>query len=352
MIFRQWYSRFRRVRVLLVLGFVLLITVFVFAEDWLAPRLAPTCDERPAYHEDVPLEVRARLDTLFDNGLLYCAEPGEAFEGLDGPIYWGSDGMQSDLFFQAEDMRGVGLRSYGFASGALGEGYVVNPPGDGPPAGYGMIRIGSPSRANQAEGEDPTYYYRVSGAPADTDSRVYVVAQGSRSETGGGVGEGDVWQDIDRIWNLLRGEQEDLTGVQFSEVNIPIRPALWLDLVRRQADESLVDTEGQPLTNRLSEAGFDEPAVWQTVSGLFGNTVWLAGVDAELVPAMRLEADGQTFEPHTTQVWDSGEHGVPLAMFAFDPLPLGSELEASFWADEDDRDAAEPDARWPLSFPE
>lgn len=352
MIFRQWYTRLRRVRVLFIVAVVVLGGVFVLFEEPISRRLAPTCDAPPTYHDDVPLEVRSRIDTLFDNGLLYCGDPQTSFRGLEGPIYWGSDGMQSHLFFQAEDMRGVGLRAYGFASGAFGEGFMVSPPGDGPPAGYGMHDATTPSRTNQAGVDDPSFYYRVGGAPADTDNRVHIVAQGRSAEPEtGGIGQGSVWSDIDRVLALFGEEDTRVTGTSYAELDIPIRPALWEDLVQRQAQESLTDVEGRPLTNRLPEAGFDEPAVWQTVTGLFGNTVWVAGVDLEREPALRLALEGRTFEPHTTQLWDSGEIGVPLAMFAFDPLPVSRELEALYWADED-RVEGEPDAAWSISFPE
>ena len=73
-----------------------------------------------------------------------------------------------------------------------------------------------------------------------------------------------IWRDIDRLTNLFREEQVVTRGVVRSEVNIPIRTELWEDLVRRRADETLTDMDGRPLVNRLSEAGFEEPGVWQT----------------------------------------------------------------------------------------
>jgi len=346
MIFTQWYRRFRRARALIILGLLILGALASVFADPLGRVLAPTCAEPPTYHADVPDDVRGVLDSLFDNDLLYCAEPSEPFAGLDGPIYWGSDGLSSWVFFQADNLRGVGLTRYAF-----GEDFAVTPPGDSPPASYNPTA--ARSRANQATAENPTYFFRRDGAPSSGDARVALRVRGPQAPTAGRPGARSVWRDLDRLIGWLRGDAL-AKGTVPSEVLIARQPEALVQRVERRVAPGLADEAGELDKAKLAEVALGEPVLMQAVTGMFGNSVWVAGVVTDTVPALELvpPGGGEPVAPFDRSLWRGGEGQAPLALFAFDPLTTNAPHTARFWLDGlAAGSGAAPDAAWPVEFP-
>lgn len=345
MTFLEWLQRYRRARALIVLA---LVTIGALATIFAAPlgrMLAPTCPERPAYHADVPPAVRAVLDTLFDNDLLYCGAPSEPFAGLEGPVYWGSDGLSSWVFFQAESLRGVGLTGY-----AYGQDFAVSAPGDAPPAGY--VPLVPRGRGNQAEGAEPTYFVRRDGPPTAGDARVVVELRGPEPAAAGVPGGRSVWRDLDRFLAAIRGDAL-AAGTVASEVQIARRATQLVDRIERRVVPELAADDGAPDAALLAGVAPGRPVPWQTLTGLMGSSVWVAGVVTSTLPALRLAPPGGGAEiaPFETSLW-RGEAGAPaLALFAFDPVATGTPLDARFWADGRAAGAAPPDAAWTIEFP-
>lgn len=344
MIFSEWLRRFRRTRALFFVGIVVIGTLASVFSTQLGGVLAPTCDDPPAYHADVPASVRGVLDSLYDNGLLYCAKPSEAFAGLQGPVYWGSDGLSSWLFFQADDLAGVGVTRY-----AYGDDFAVTPPGDAPPTTYNPMA--PRSRQNQAPSESPSYFFRRDGAPGPSDARVVVRVRGPLAPEPLRPGGRSVWRDLDRLIGAVRGNSLASKTVP-SEVLIARRPELLVSRVERHVAPALAGDEGQLDMARLAEVAPREPVLWQTVTGMFGNSVWVAGVMTDTLPTLMLvPADGAPLEPFDRSLWVGGTSGIPLALFAFEPLTTNVDYTARFWSDgRTVKDGAPPDAEWPVQF--
>lgn len=354
----QLFRRLRRLRLYFILAAGVLGMLFAVFGSSIFGLFVRRCDAPPAYGPDVPPTVRAEVDTLHANGLLFCPEPAEWIAGLDEPIYWGSDGMRSVLFFQMEDLSGVGVNEYLF-----GENFLVLPLGDSPPVGYGLLGSGVPVYRNEApehgpeDGGRPTYFFRRDGAPQGNDLQVTISVRGSRRPAEGLLGTGDPFDDLERIWDRIRGVQRETTtaGSASSRVVFPILASDWETLVRREVTPELATEEGEPSIERLSEAELAEPIVFQTVGGLLGSSLWIAGVDVETSPTPALElvaADGTTIAPLRSSVWSSGRApNAPLALFAFDPLPTGIEFQAHYWHAASAAGSSPPDLVWPVTFP-
>lgn len=329
--------------------------------DW----LNPTCPERPAYDAGVDPAITAKLNYLFDNGLLYCQAPTTPFRGLRGPIYWGSDGMSAVLFFQGDDLTGVGVSTY-----LYNDTFVVGPAGESPPEGYGELRVGRTALRNQAPGERPTYFYRRDGAPLRSDAIANIEIVGPAiPRTPAPVGGRDVWRDFGRIWSLVRRTSKTAgdSGTAHATVAISFATDRWQGLVRRIPADGFAGDGGAPDLVRLRDARLAgalpaEPFVFQTASGAFGHSLWVAGVVTATHPALALVRPGtvggvkddRTVEALGVSLWQSSAMLVPLAIAAFDPLPFpaGVPVEVRFWADDARRAAqAPPDHTWTVTFP-
>lgn len=366
MIFAQYWQRFRRAWLAVVAVLAMLAVAVSLLDVGALEVFNPTCEARPDYAPGVDPTVQAQLNTLFDNGLLYCGQPSIPFRGLRGPIYWGSDGMSSVLFFQADSMAGVGVITY-----LYNNQYRVGPPGESPPLSYGEVRVGRPALVNQAPGESPAYFFRRDGAPLAADAIVNIEVDGpALPRTPAPVGGRSVWRDVDRVLALLRRTSTTNldAGSARSTVALSFLTERWRDLVRRVPSDGFADDDGTPSLTRLRDARLDgtlpaEPFVFQRATGLFGHSLWVANVVTTTRPALVLappRADAAAagarapIEPISSSVWRSDAMLVPLAVFAFDPLPVpaGAPLEARFWAD-GQRAAAggPPDQTWTVTFP-
>lgn len=356
MYLQQLFRRIRRLRLYFILFAGALGMVFaVFGTDILGV-FVRHCDAPPSYQADVPPTVRAEIDTLFANDLLFCPEPSNPIEGLNGPIYWGSDGMRSVLFFQADDLTGVGVTEY-----IYGENFLVLPMGDSPPIGYRLLGSGQPIYRNEApqqeDGPRPTYFYRRDGAPQAVDLQVAITVRGDRPPREGVVGARDPFEDIERIWDRIRGVQRETTtgGSTSSRVGFPILASDWAPLIRREVTPELATAEGEPSIERLSAAELAEPVVYQRLGGLLGSSLWVAGVVTETnrSPAVVLVGPGdETIEPLKSSVWTSGRApNTPLALFAFDPLPTDTAFQARYWHTASEAGIGPPDLTWSITFP-
>lgn len=364
MIFAQYWQRFRRAWLAIVAVLAMLAIAVSLLDVGALEVFNPTCEERPVFDAGVDPTVQARLNTLFDNGLLYCGQPSIPFRGLRGPIYWGSDGMSALLFFQTDSLAGVGVSTY-----LYNNQYRVGPPGESPPLSYGEVRVGRPALVNQAPGDAPTYFFRRDGAPLPADAVVNIEVDGpAQPRTPAPVGGRSVWRDVDRVIAFLRRTSTtnlDADAAR-STVALSFLTERWRDLVRRTPADGFADDDGTPSLTRLRDARLDgslpgEPFVFQRASGIFGHSLWVANVVTTTRPALVLVTPPPTagrpvapIEPISTSVWRSDAMLVPLAIFAFDPLPVpaGTPLEARFWAD-DARSAAgaPPDRTWQVTFP-
>ncbi len=372
----QYWQRFRRVWLGIFALLAMLGVGISLLNQGAFEVFNPTCDARPSYDPGVDPTVQAKLNYLYDNGLLYCAEPKVPFRGLRGPIYWGSDGMSALLFFQADSLAGVGIVTY-----LYNNTYRVGPPGDSPPYSYGELRAGRPALVNQAPDDATTYFYRRDGAPLDSDAVVNISIDGpAQPRTSAPVGGRSVWRDVDRIIATLRGTSPTTlnTGTARATVALTFLSERWRSGVRRAGAEPFIDEDGTPDLLRLRDAQLEgtlpaEPFVFQRSSGAFGQSLWAANVVTATVPALVLvpldapsgAADtpsgaagagnaAGTVRPISTSVWQSAAMLVPLAVFAFDPLPVpaGTPLEARYWADGTRLgDGTPPDHVWSVTFP-
>lgn|GEM_PF-2277031 len=372
----QYWQRFRRIWLGIFALLAMLGVGISLLNQGTFEVFNPTCDARPNYDPGVDPTVQAKLNYLYDNGLLYCAEPKVPFRGLRGPIYWGSDGMSALLFFQADSLAGVGIVTY-----LYNDTYRVGPPGDSPPYSYGELRAGRPALVNQAPDGATRYFYRRDGAPLNSDAVVNLSIDGpAQPRTPAPVGGRSVWRDVDRIIATLRGTSPTKlnAGTARSTVALTFLSERWRSGVRRAGAEPFIDEDGTPSVLRLRDAQLDgtlpaEPFVFQRSSGAFGQSLWVANVVTTTVPALVIAPNGapsgaagttggtagaadarETVLPISTSIWQSAAMLVPLAVFAFDPLPVpaGTPLEARFWADGSRRsDGAAPDHVWPVTFP-
>jgi len=353
MFLQRMFRRLMRLRLYFFIFVLVLSGLFAYFGTGILGVFVNTCEERPTYRPDVPPDVRGRVDVLFDNDLLFCPEPSDPFEGLDGPIYWGTDGLRSVLFFQADSLRGIGVRRY-----AYGQNFTVQNIGDAPPPGYNPVRAGRRVYSNQAisptDGEAPNYFFRQDGAPRSDDLQVEIVVRGRAAPDERIIGGGDVFDDLEALWDRLSGSggsREERVGSALTRSVFPILSETWEERVRRQAPKRWAREDGVPAIALVNEVPPDAPAVSQTMTALLTNSIWVAGVDIELVPRIRIMLDGEAIEPVETTVWSSDVQPVALALFAFDPLPSATPLQAEFWADGRAARDDPPDAVWEVTFP-
>jgi len=338
--------RLRRFAVMLMIGLGILMGIL---GDRILTPIARLCPAPPAYGADVSDEIREQIDLLFQLDLLYCGELSSAQAMLTEPVYWGSDGINSVLFFQPVSLEGMGVKNIGF-----GNDFLPPPPGDSPPLGFEPDLPGQTIYRNQAP-EGAKYYYRVEGAPADYDYAVRVRLRGPAAERRGLTGR-DVWDDIDRVLNRLRGDARPEGRRRVTaQASMPILPDRWKDIRQRWVNPELADESGDPTFSLIANAELPGPTLYQIVNGPLGSTIWIAGAVTDTNPALILvpEVGGQSAaEPFSTTLWVGGqETATVLAEFAFAPQPAGIAFEARYWHREGARGTSPPDNTWPVEFP-
>ncbi len=155
-----------------VLGLVAIgVVVTMGGQNLLAPA-ARTCRQAPVLDAGVEAPVRERLMRLYELGLLYCGSTQDTFEWLDEPVYWGSDGLVSILFFRVGRPGDIAIARYVF-----GNNYPPSPVGDGPAPGL-VPSAAQPATTDHAP-SGATYTYRLDGAPADDDYAVNIDLNGT-----------------------------------------------------------------------------------------------------------------------------------------------------------------------------
>ena len=343
--------RLLRLRTYLLMALALVtVVVAVLGPDVWDP-LARLCPAPPTFGADVAPSVRAPLEALFDHDLLYCADAPEGIATLAGPVYWGSDGLNSILYFDATSMQGVGVARYGYND------FVPAPPGDAPPRGFNPVRAGREAYTNQAPvaGEErPGYYFRVQAAPLDSDTAVIVDVAGPATPQEGMTGR-NFWLDLERLVGFLRNAATRAEGSRDAEarVAIPIVPRRWEAVRRRQVTPELAGEDGQPSLDVITKAQLEGPTLYQTASGLLSGAVWVAGVVTDTTPALVLVPDGggAPIAPVSSALWTTAISPMTLASFGFEPRPPGAIFEARFWQDAGRQASAPPDETWRLAFP-
>jgi hypothetical protein len=349
MTFYQQARKLMRVRTYAIFLFLLLGAVLSMAGDNIARLFVRPCAEAPAYRQDVPTEVRERIDRLQAAGLLYCSPPLQGLATMSQPIYWGSDGLSSILFFQADDLASIGVTRYGFGSGPTGSAFVPGEPGASPPDGFREVMIGRPALANQAP-DGSGYFYRVQGAPIGSDAAVSISLTGPATKTASG--DRDVFRDIEMVWNRLRRRSAQEVGSTTVRTAIAILPGRWQPYMRRWVQPGLADASGQPSYRALVTAAPPEPTAYQVVSGLMGTTVWVAGVVTGTNPALAIvQPDGQSVSPFASALWDSTTTDQLQAHFAFAPISGGTPLTLRYWHEKERAAMREPDYEWPVTAP-
>jgi len=346
----RWWTYF--IVATVVLGLVLSVI-----GDPILNRLARTCPAPPTYRADVPADLRTSLDLLFRNGLLYCSGPPKGMRTMTEPIYWGSDGVSSILFYQSDDLSNVYLVRYGFGENPSAA-FIPGEPGASPPAGFKEGQAGRAALTNQApEGSD--YFYRVQGAPLTSDGVVAVTLDGPAVAQPKGGGR-DAFRDIETLWDWIR--RKPASELESTRVMTPISivPGRWENASRRVVNPALADAAGKPTLQVLRSAAPTEPTLYQTVSGLLHTTVWVAGVVSGTRPAMVLQPAGgspgvssaSATEPVAQSGWisTSATDRLVLAHFAYDPLPPGR-YRAEYWHDHKDAAAGTPDRVWEVTVP-
>lgn len=337
--------------------FLLSLVAIVFVLVGILARLGidlvpdpPLCEALPAYRAEVPARVRADIDGLFAAGLLYCGEPDAGLASVEPRIYWGSDGTRSVVFFQARP--GMTLAQVGVPDYAFNVEFVPGPAGDEPMPGYRAERFGIPAWLNEAEESPPGYYYRVDGAPAPSDASVRVTVQGPAAEQEGLSGR-DFMRDLELAWAYIRGEVREEGRTVKRPLTMPILPERWEATRNRQVNPALANAQGLHEVQIVAGADLPEPALFQTVHGASGSSVWVAGIVTGTTPALvlvpRAGDAAAPIEPRAVSTWSSRVGPNRLALFAFDALPPGA-YDARYWNDGRRRDETPPDQIWPAAF--
>lgn len=311
------------------------------------------CETRPVYQAEVTAEARREIDLLFENGLLYCSGIEAGLAPVDPVIYWGSDGVHAVLFFQA--LPGANLKGVGVSDYVYDDRYPPGPRGDRTAYGFQPYDYRFPVWRNMAPGDDPTWYYRIDGAPADFDVSVQVSLIGPAEEQEG-TSERDFVRDLEYVWAYVRGAVPTEGARKIRRVwLVPIQPRRWVALMRQDINPALADAKGEYDPNIVARAELAKPTLLQTVQGLFGSNVWVAGVITDTTPAMLLAprggaSGGEAVEPIASSPWVSPLGPMVLQQFAFPVQPAGVVLEARFWRDDATSETQPPDETWPVTF--
>lgn len=352
----MWYQRATKVLALrryFFIGLILMAIAFAIFGDRLLRPFSPVCEEQPVYRDDVPADLRAQLDALFAAGQLYCPEPPEGLKNLTGPVYWGSDGVDSVLFFQGTDLTGTAVERYGF-----GQDYLPGPRGGPPPVGFRNASSGRLIFANQAPAGS-SYFVLKLGTPADADYAVDVRITGPATENERVTGR-NFWRDLDRLTRFVQGQPPEQRRNTTVRVAAPVLPDRWIAGRRRVvAPEYAVggaadDTEVRPDFAKVRGAQLAGPTWLQTVNGTLGSGVWVAGVITGTMPMMALvpRGGGEPLAPQgEAQRWVTTGSPMTLASFSFPPLPAGATYDARYWHDARRAVTAPPDATFPVVAP-
>lgn len=349
MAYYQQARRLMRWRTYGLVAFLALGVVLTTFGDDLARAFISPCGSAPTYRDDVPEPVRSTLDALHQGGLLYCSAPLEGLAAMHEPVYWGSDGLTSVLFFQADDMTGIEVTRYVFGAGPTGQGVTPGDPGAAPPEGF---RLSAPDRTTPANQAAPGahYYFRIQGAPADSDAVVGVSISGPAG-TPASFGSRDVFRDIEMIWSRLQRRPPSAVGTTSVRTTIAVLPERWQALLRRHVVPELADEKGRAGFRALRDAAPAEPTLYQVVSGALGTTVWVAGVVSGTHPALQVALPGgMPPVQRAGSLWTSVTGDQVLVHGAFDPIQAGTPIEVRYWSDE----AAvrqPPEHRWSATAP-
>lgn len=349
MTYYQQARRLMRWRTYGLVAFLALGALVTTFGDDLARAFIRPCDSAPTCRDDVPEPVCSTLEALHAEGLLYCSAPLEGLAAMHEPVYWGSDGLSSVLFFQADDMTDIEVTRYVFGAGPTGQGVTPGEPGASPPEGFRPARPDPGPPANQAA-PGAHYFYRRQGAPADSDAVVGLSIAGPAS-TPDSFGDRDVFRDIERIWSRLQGHPESAQGITTVRTTIAVLPERWQARLRRHVAAELADEKGAAGYRALRDAAPTEPTLYQVVSGLLGTTVWVAGVVTGTRPALEVaHPGGQPVEHRAAGLWTSITGDQVLLHGAFDPIEAGTPVEVRYWSDETVA-SRPPDYQWSVSAP-
>lgn len=373
-----------RLRQFATMGLVLAIMVGMFVVPQLAAHL-PVCTQRPAYGSAVPSGVRRRIDVLYDHNLLYCADIPQDIETVPGPVYWGSDGMTSILFFALTGITVTGISDYTFS-----QVHFPTLPGDAPPYGFRPDWGGEPAQTNQAPDGSPYFYYEA-GAPTDSDVSVSLELHGPLRKDQGWRYR-DFYRDLTSLGRWISGEASASRQNATVVAPIPITASRWLTVTRRSYNPAFSPDNKAPGSSFWNSIDtLQQPTHLQTASGLLGSTVWVAGVVSGTTPVMVLSAPGAPstastpttasasskapapasvsapstlstpsapipeagaiIEPSDSLVWKRPGSALRLVYFAFPLQPAGTTLEARYWNNAKERSGRPPDYTWPVTFP-
>jgi hypothetical protein len=345
----QQTQRLMRWRTYVIAGVILVSVFMTFFGQAVLQRLIRPCAAPPAYAADVPVEVRARIDALQAAGLLYCTAPVKGLANVHAPVYWGSDGLLSVLFFQADSLDGIGVVRYGFGRSAA-DAYVPVTTGGAPVEGFREDVIGRAAITNQAPA-GARFFYRVAGAPADNDSVVAVTLRGQTAPQPG-LGGRDAFQDIERAWDIIR--RRPPAEVASTDVQLPIAVVSdrWREALRRDINPALRDAQGQLSVRILREIHPQTPVHMATLSGPLATTIWVVGVISGTRPALVIApSGGPAIEPIADSAWVQAGGDLRLHHFAFAPQAQGTAFEARYWHAAKTQSAKPADYTWPITIP-
>jgi hypothetical protein len=355
----MWYQWLRKATRYYIFGLMALaIVATVISLSGVSILEPKACALRPEYLPSVAEADRQQVDALFDAGLLYCKELREGLATVAPDLYWGSDGMSSLLFFQAlpgESLSDVGVSAYAFGDGE-GQTYPSRA-GDRRHPRFSQLAEGRRVWSNQAEGGDGVrdYYLRRDAAPAIGEVNVYVKIIGP-SEPDAGLTDRNFLRDLEQIWTRFRGGQTGsflgarVVGRDTTFVYVPER---WEPWVAREINPALLNEEGELDYQVLHETQWPEVMLYQSVQGILGSSVWVAGVVSGTTPAMWIQVPGETeaIVPEVATAWVSTAGGSGLALFSFARLESGRPYEAQYWADPAaQKGGRPPDKSWPVVF--
>ncbi len=351
--FLQWAQKLRRYYLLLIVASVVIFAVLQFTG--LSVFSPPPCESAPEYREDVPADLRQTIDAFQEAGLLYCRDLREGLRTVAPTVYWGSDGLNSLIFFQAvegENLSGVGVPAYTFGDGQ--DEFFPSRRGDWRHPGFTQRVEGRRVWRNQAESEDPAYYYRFDGAPGVGMATTFISVRGP-AVVQEGLTDRSFLQDLERIINILRRQEQVRQAGRLitRDLTLLVDTSRWDEVVQREINPLLLDEEARMDYLALRDEVLPETILYQSAQSISGSTVWLAGLPEDANPAMVLvpRQGGPPIEPIEQSVWDSLGEGTPLVHFAFPKQPDGSVHEARYWEDAETRAEAEPDRTWPVAFP-
>lgn len=322
----------------------LAVLATVFGQDLLSP-LARTCPAPPTLSPDLTPQAAGRLRLLYDLGLLYCADSQDTFEALSGPVYWGSDGLVSILYFPLSQPGQVAVRRYVF-----GNGFPPSPLGDGPLPGLDVVA--SVEVTAEPTPASASYFYRLDGAPADDDYSVTIELIGPARRNTGLQGR-SFWRDLDRLLAMARQRTIRPASVDAQlRLSLPILPDRWRQVRARQVMAPFANEQGRFQVSLLEATNPTTPVLVQTLNGPLASTVWIAGVERLDSPAFVLTTqDGTDIQPWRYTWWN---HRLARAVVtvSFPSQPGETVGELRFWRQAADRERrAPPSQRWSIRFP-